>query len=212
MDSNLAKLLTVDKLAYGRYAFKFELLNDRVKESARDDMILKAISCGEELALRYINKNELDIFSLIKKYNLNFRISKDTVDAYGRNLLGFFNYPNTITIMDSALKNILLAANECSFPLDEDTIKRIVCSHELFHYLENKNPKEFYTKTAKCVTGHFFKFERKSHPIILSEIGAMAFASKLNNLSFSPYILDYLLLYKIDKKKASDLYEAVTED
>ena len=40
----------------------------------------------------------------------------------------------------------------------------------------------------------------------------MAFASKLNNLSFSPYILDYLLLYKIDKKKASDLYEAVTED
>ena len=64
MDSNLAKLLTVDKLAYGRYAFKFELLNDRVKESARDEMILKAISCGEELAFRYINKNELDIFSL----------------------------------------------------------------------------------------------------------------------------------------------------
>ena len=52
----------------------------------------------------------------------------------------------------------------------------------------------------------------KSHPKILSEIGAMAFALKFNNLTFSPYILDYLLLYKVDKKKAQELYEAVMEE
>lgn len=212
MNSNLAKLLTIDKEMYGRYAFKFELLNDKIKESDRNEMILKAISCGEELAQKYLDDGKSDIFKLIKEHNLDFKISKEAVDAYGRNLLGFFNYPSTITIMDSALKNILLAANECGFSLDDDTIKRIVCSHEFFHFLENKDPKEFYTKTAKCVTGHFFKLERKSHPKVLSEIGAMAFAYKLNNLSFSPYILDYLLLYKIDKKKASDFYEAVMED
>ena len=114
-------------------------------------------------------------------------------------------------IMDSALKNIILSANECGFKLDEDMVSKIVCAHEFFHFLENKSPKEFYTKKAKCQTGHIFKLALKSHPKILSEIGAMAFASEFNNLTFSPYILDYLLLYKVDKKKAQELYEAVME-
>lgn len=114
--------------------------------------------------------------------------------------------------MDSALKNIILSANECGFKLDEDMVSKIVCAHEFFHFLENKSPKEFYTKKAKCQTRHIFKLALKSHPKILSEIGAMAFASEFNNLTFSPYILDYLLLYKVDKKKAQELYEAVMEE
>lgn len=96
-----------------------------------------------------------------------------------------------------ALKNIILSANECGFKLDEDTVSKIVCAHEFFHYLENKSPQEFYTKKAKCQTGHIFKLALKSHPKILSEIGTMAFASEFNNLTFSPYILDYYYYIKL---------------
>ena len=47
MNSNLEELLKLSKEVYGRYAFKFELLNDKIKESDRNEMILGAISCGE---------------------------------------------------------------------------------------------------------------------------------------------------------------------
>lgn len=104
MNSNLEELLKLSKEVYGRYAFKFELLNDKIKESDRNEMILGAISCGEAWAQKFKNIQKSNIFELIKEYNLEFKISKEAYDAYGRNLLGFFNYPKTITIMDSALK------------------------------------------------------------------------------------------------------------
>ena len=50
MNSNLEELLKLSKEVYGRYAFKFELLNDKIKESDRNEMILGAISCGETFA------------------------------------------------------------------------------------------------------------------------------------------------------------------
>lgn len=36
MNSNLEELLKLSKEVYGRYAFKFELLNDKIKESDRN--------------------------------------------------------------------------------------------------------------------------------------------------------------------------------
>lgn len=36
MNSNLEELLKLSMEAYGRYAFKFELLNDKIKESDQE--------------------------------------------------------------------------------------------------------------------------------------------------------------------------------
>ena len=74
MNSNLEELLKLSKEVYGRYAFKFELLNDKIKESDRNEMILGAISCGEAWAQKFKNIQKSNIFELIKEYNLEFKI------------------------------------------------------------------------------------------------------------------------------------------
>ena len=59
MNSNLEELLKLSKEVYGRYAFKFELLNDKIKESDRNEMILGAISCGEAWTQKFTYKNQI---------------------------------------------------------------------------------------------------------------------------------------------------------
>lgn len=210
MNEKLTRLLGFDDIVYGRYAFEFELIKDRISMDERDSLALQAIECGQKAADKILSEGK-DIYSVAEEEKLEIKESEDTPEHFTDTLLGLFQYPNKITIMKKAIHSAVEEGKRQGLEIDERKAIQTVISHEIFHFLENKNPKDYMTKVTKVTTFHLGPIRLKSKVAVLSEIAAMAFAKRLTGLSFSPYILDYLLMNTIDKSKAQDIYSAVIE-
>lgn len=205
LDEKLNRLLKVGDNVFGRYQFLFSTINNKLTEEKREEYIIKSLECGKNTAIEYKDETAED---LLKKFNINILIDDEND---GGNLLGYFKYPNKIVIHNLNIFRIHKKLAKNGITLSCDKIKEVVIAHELFHYLENAKPEKFFTQTEKITTFKFLKHEFKSKIIALSEIAAMAFAKEFANLSFSPYVLDYVLLSCIDKEKAYDMALTVFE-
>ena len=205
MNKDLEKLINIDDYTYGLYTFLFENLNDKITNVQKHEYIIKSIECGKEYALKYKDKS---IYDLLEENNL--KVKEEIEEGEYRNLFGLFTYPNQITLFTTNIYRVYKKLNNNGLDISEEKIKEVVLAHEFFHYLENKDHKNFYTKVEKITTFKLFKLNIKSNVIALSEIAAMNFAKNFCSLDFSTYIFDYYLLESIDFKKSKSMLDTLT--
>ncbi len=206
MDSNLEKLINIDDFTYGEYTFLFENLCDKISKEKKEEYIKKSIECGNSNANKYLNSS---IYDLLKANNIE--VYEEINEGEYRNLFGLFHYPNKITIFTTNIYRVFKKLNQNGIEITEEKIKEVVLAHEFFHYLENKDSKNFYTKCEKITTFKLFKLELKSRINALSEIAAMNFAKTFTNLGFSTYVFDYYLLETIDKDKSKSMFDTLCD-
>lgn len=202
-------LASLSEADWGMYAFSREPLEGRFTAEQKRKYTVEANSCGREWAKKmtaqYGTKSP---YSLAKKMGLKVETPK--VPAGGELVLfAQFVQPDEITIFtDCVDKAVALREGGAPGLFEREKLMNVLLAHELFHAVEERYSEEIYTHTEKV---ELWKkpFSNRSRIACLSEIAAMAFAAELNGLTYSPYMLDVLLVYSYDKNAAWGLYDEI---
>ena len=198
---------------YG-YAFSREPLNGKFTDEQRQEWMKKSLDCGQEYAQRirkeYGTRDPIELAAL-----LSMSVSYPEVpDKTDRVLFAEYRVPNKICIyMDAVNKanKLLLDPKVLEVLTEELDICRLLLSHELFHFAEERYREEIFTQTEKVRLWSLGFLHNDSNVIALSEIAAMGFAKELMGLSYSPYLMDVFLVYGYSPQEASGLYEEMLE-
>lgn len=193
-------------LQWGRYAFSREPLEGKFTAEQKDAYTLAANDCGarwaDQMAERFGTRNPFRIAQA-----LGLRVETPSTPAGGGQVLfAQFVQPDEITIFTDCLEKAMELG---ILRLSRDQLERIILAHELFHAVEEQNP-DIYTRTEKIELWRK-PFSNRSSIACLSEIAAMAFAKRLLNLPFNPYVLDVLLVYPYDATAACGLYAEIRD-
>jgi len=192
-----------------RYAFSREPLNGRFNDGTRHDLMLQAISCGRDNALKYeeLYKTK-DPWKMAEQ--MNIKVDRpDMPQSKDRVLFAEYREPDTVHIFEDGMEKAAVTLKEPGIPdaiAGVGQIRDILLSHELFHWIEVHHKKEIWTLTYKTELWAPKPFHNRSGVAVLGEIAAMAFAKKLTGISFSPYVLDALLVYGYSPAAAGALY------
>lgn len=206
-------LLQVDDETWGLYAFSRELLNHRISGEKKLEMIFKARNCGKEYANRIlIESGTTDVQTIAKNFKLKIEV-QDALITGKRILFARYTPPDKIEIMEEPIqKSTDLISKETPSLIEyfnNNDIIEILLGHEIFHFLEEQHNHEIYTRNEKILLWNFMGFKNYSTIHVLSEIGAMAFIKELKGLSYSPFLLDFLLYYSYDPFNAEKIYRDI---
>lgn len=206
------EMMAIREELWGRYAFLHEPLERKITKEQKEEYAGLAMACGREEAVRL---KEDCPGQMVREIVFEQGIRLDTPDmpnGGGHIIFAQFEESGKITIfMDCVKKAKKLIQEEQLEDLFADVdIFSVLLSHELFHAIEHKKRKEIFTQTEKIELWRR-PFSNKSRIIALSEMAAMAFAKELQNLAFSPYILDVVLMYCYNEEAAEALFEEMME-
>lgn len=210
----LENLVKIPDLEWRHYAFSREPLNGKFNDSKRLEWAEKSIECGEIYAEKLISKyGSTDAVFLAKKLELEVSYPQYP-EKTDRVLFADFAMPNKIQIFMDAVWRAerLMKKNSVKKILTEKlNPAKIILSHEIFHYIEEKYKNEIFTKTEKTRLWQLGFLHNDSGIYALGEIAAMSFAKRLNELPYFPYIMDVFLVYDYSAEDASGLYEEMME-
>lgn len=173
------------------YLFATEPLKNKITTDQRKELIKGAVKCGQQFAddVRH-QYGTIDASQLADK--LCHVTHVDVPPIVNQVLLASLTEPNDLKIFDQPIQELV----KLKLPgFDQRVISNIVLGHELFHFLEGKHPDAF-TQTAKVELWHIGSYHHRSTVTVISEIAAMVFSWRLNRLSYSPLVLNILLLQK----------------
>lgn len=203
------KLKTLSEADWGKYAFSREPLEGKFSEEQKMQYTVKANDCGRDWACRTVGQYGTNKpVELAEKLGVKVKYQNIPTGG-GLVLFAQFVEPDEITIFTDCVDKAAEIEDECGCGiLNREMLINTLLAHELFHVVEERHVKEIYTRTE---TVELWKrpFSNRSAISCLSEIAAMAFAARLLNLEFSPYILDVLLVYSYDKNAALGLYDEI---
>ncbi len=205
-------LCEIPEEEWGEYAFSREPLRGKFNKEQRTELTRQAIACGREYASKLQEEyHTADPQVLAGKLGMIVDYPEMPQNA-SRVLFAEFREPKTIHIyMDGVNKGRqLLDEPGVLEALGDVNIGKLLLGHELFHFVEEKYKKEIWTQTYKIELWHK-PFHNRSSVIVLGEIAAMAFTRALNDLSYSPYVMDAYLVYGYSPEAASGLYEEMME-
>lgn len=210
----VSDLCLIPEEDWGFYAFSREPLNGKFDDEKRRDLTLKAILCGREYADKLFDEyNTTNPESLCRMFSVKVDFP-DMPQNKDRVLFAEFHEPDEIHIyMDGVRKGRELLGEpgvSDAFGTNMD-ISKILLSHELFHFVEQKYKREIWTLNYKIDLWNLGPLHNFSGISVLGEIAAMSFTKKLMNLSYSPYVLDAFLVYGYSPEAASGLYEEMME-
>lgn len=195
---------------WAKYAFSREPLNGKFTDEQRVELTRKAMACGREYAERVVKEHGVrDPEKLAEKLGMKVDYPR-MPQSTDRVLFAEFREPNKIHIyMDGVDKGEVLFAepgvrHALTAQLD---IKKLLLGHELFHWVEEKYRKEIWTRNYRLRLWEVGPVHNDSTVMVLGEIAAMAFTQALNNLHYSPYVMDAYLVYGYSPEAASALYE-----
>ncbi|MGG5357803.1 MULTISPECIES: hypothetical protein [unclassified Enterococcus] len=208
LDTVISELKKVPETVWGQYQFQRELLGKRFTEDEKQAMIKKAVICGQEEAAKikqiYPHHNIEEIY---QKLGLSIQYEEEEMIG-GRLVLATFNNEDGVTFMKKPLENLLM--QQKPFCWTEEQMAAMILGHELFHYIET-NTSQIYTQSTKITLWRLPFYNHRSSIRALSEIAAMSFSKQLNQLDFSPYLLEIILLWSYDQQRVQTLYEEVME-
>lgn len=206
MADRLAGLSTAQ---WGRYAFSREPLEGKFTPEQMRMYTEKADACGRQWADRMAAQYGIRTPRLLAQA-MGLKVEEaPTPVGGGLVLFAQFVQPDTVTIFTDCIQKAASIQEESGCPLLlPDRLREILLGHELFHAVEERYPKEIYTRTEKIQLWRK-PFSNLSSIACLSEIAAMAFAARLLDLTVSPYLLDVLLVYPYDQAAATGLYEEI---
>ncbi len=210
---NLSK---IDDITWGKYNLEIDLLHNKIKKDEQDSLVIGAINCGKELAKKLKNEygtNDLkEIASLNKLQILN---RQGYNDPAGRLIFALFTPPRKIQIMEEPLNNCRRHTKEFrninNAIFIKDNLAQLITAHELFHFFEEENKKTIYTRTTKIVLWKFLGIRYKSTIRNLSEIAAMAFAREITDFPYSPFLVDFVLLWDYSRRNTLKNYNEIVE-
>lgn len=207
MNNEVVKLLNISDYDYYKYLLNQDPIRQKIDENKVDYLIYESVKCGEEEAYKLVNKyNNQDVFNIVKEMNLNIENTNSSETGY----YGYFEEPNKIVIYNNSIEEAFeFFKNETDILTSKEYIERVVLAHELFHYIEYKKP-DLFINTYKIKLWSIFKYTRRSNIVYLGEIAAMAFANKLIGKKTYSHVLDYILLYNLDKKQADIFLKEIT--
>lgn len=160
---------------------------------------------SEELKEKY-GKRTIDEYIKELKIKLTYKEAHNGLEYI---YFGTYEKPNKMTIYkDNIQKGKKIAVKEKINGLEKINIQDIVKAHELFHHFEETRS-DLYVNTNKITLWRLGKYEYKSKLISQAEIASMAFAKHLLDLSFSPNVLDVLLLYPHNEEQSNQLYRTI---
>lgn len=205
----VADLTSIDDMVWGQYAFSREMLNKKLTPEQRHDFITESIKTGvetaEKIQIKYPN---FSIAEIVAAHGIRVEMMKNEDEVVGsRILFALFTPPNLIQISKGPIEKI--GAYELP-GLAAENVENMMLAHELFHFIESHD-KEMYTQKTKIVLWKFLFYSYKSTVRATSEIAAMAFSKTLNQMKYSPFMLDILLFYSYDPQTATKMYYEVMD-
>jgi len=202
-------LCQIEDMEWAKYAFSREPLSGKFDDAARNDLMQKAFECGEKAAQECIAQYETsDPQEIAKAMGLKVSYPMTPQDG-GRVLFAEFYPPSEVCIYMDAVEraNALFKKQGVREALGNVKIPNILLSHELFHFIEDQQVDEIWTKTYKIELWKIGPIRNRSRIVVLSEIAAMGFCKELNKLPYTPYVMDAFLVYGYSSDLASRLYE-----
>lgn len=196
IEISLNKLLNTKELVFAKYQFNTSKHNNIIFES--EEFINESIEFAKELALKFKDKK---IDELVKEYNLSIVNINDLKDNY---TLSCFKSPNKIVINEENVNRVYKKINHYGIKLEKDKIKDISIAYALFFYL-------IKTMNSIIIDNDNSLKKEVLRDKSLIEVCAKTFAKELTNLSFSAYVLDFILYTSIDDAKAKDMMLSIFE-
>jgi len=214
----LRYLHTVNDMTWGRYAFSFDILQNRIPPLRQDEMAQKAAACGEEWASRMMAQTgSADPVSMQKALGLVLVENDALITESARPIFAQFVPERRIEIMSQPLRIYSSfyqkETNNMSSPLfpRPEQLRSLLLAHEIFHYVEECNSKEIYTRTEKIRLWSLLWIRWDSTVRALSEIAAMSFAKTLVNVDYNPFILDTILFYSCNKEMTEKTFHRIMD-
>lgn len=194
------------------YIYSRSIVNKKIDSEEKEQMIKESVECGKEYArkirVEFENKSISDI---AEKLRLRVELN-DGETMKERILFAQFHPPDKVHIMSEPLlkyEDILNASFYKDRLPTKEEIYNCILAHEMFHYIEERDKTTIYTQTKRISLFRVGKLSYKTPISALGEIAAMSFSKELNNLSYSPFVIDVLLSYYFDKKVASEIYKDI---
>jgi len=203
-------LRDVSDIAWGRYAFKNEMLKDKIPVERRDEMTRDAMICGEQWAQRMIMQtNTTDAQTMLESLGLELAEKDMDMLKMPRQLFAQYIPDKRVEIMTQPI-SLYSEMYEPEFP-EPAQVRSLLIAHEMFHYIEELNKDEIYSRTEKVCLWKIFNFKWESTVRTVGEIAAMSFAKKLTGADYSPYMLDIILLYSYKADLAVRVFQRIME-
>nr|WP_314462998.1 hypothetical protein [uncultured Clostridium sp.] len=214
LEGMVSDLIKIEPVQWYGYAFSREPLNGIIQDKKRREWMERSLSCGREYAQKICRKYRTKDPRKLAEF-MGVDISyPEYPEKTDRVLFAEYRAPNKICIyMDAVMKaKKLIERLEISGILTKEVdVSQLLLSHELFHYLEEENRHEIFTKTEKIRLWSLGFFHNDSNVIALSEIAAMGFAQEIMGIQYSPFLMDVVLVYGYSVEEASGLYEEMME-
>ncbi|MDO5147406.1 MAG: hypothetical protein Q4D60_10410 [Eubacteriales bacterium] len=212
LEEMVSELLKLGEQQWGSYAFYHEPLERKFTEEQKKEYTARACACGREEARKLMTQFPgRKVRDIIKDMGLKGEMP-DLPTGGGHVIFAQYTEPDQILVFGDCVKKAEKMIEEANLwnCLGKVNIEEILFAHELFHAVEFQKKREIYTQTEKIELWRK-PFSNKSKILCLSEMAAMEFAKELTGISFSPYVLDVLLMYGYEKEAASALYEEILE-
>ena len=197
---------------FSRYAWSREPLEGKFNREQKLDYFLKSGKCGQMEAVLLKDRYKTGSPEFLAGA-MGLKVLTPQIPLGGAHVI-FAQYeePDKITVFLEAVERaeILIKENNLSSLLENVDVRSLLLAHEIFHGVEYRKKDTIYTMTEKV---ELWKqpFSNKSRLICLGEIAGMAFAKEIMGISFSPYVLDVLLMYGYHEEAATALYEEIME-
>jgi hypothetical protein len=211
-------LRDVNDKAWGRYAFSNDLLRERVPLPRQDEMTVKAMACGEEWAQRMIRKTgAINPDSMLEALGLTLTLNDADMTNSKRPLYAQFIPDRCIEIMTqpiamySSIYEKEAGSMKPPLLIPPGELRPLLMAHEMFHYVEEGNKKEIYSRTETIRLWKLLFLKLNSTVRAVSEIAAMSFAKTLTCVDYSPFILDPLMLYGYNKEGAEKVFRRIMD-
>ncbi len=208
----MEKLVKLSEAEFGMYAWSREPLEGKFDREQKLRYILEAGRCGrEEAALLKAENKTGDPNIIANKMGLKV-FTPDIPLGGGHVIFAQYVEPDEVTIFMDGVERAerLIADHSLGGILEHVDVKSLLLAHEIFHWIEYCKEDSIYTRTEKV---ELWKrpFSNKSRLVCLGEIAGMEFAREMLGISFSPYVLDVLLMYGYQEDAATALYEEIME-
>ena len=194
LDELILKLQTISDEQWCDYQFQRELLVEKVSLSEQQRWGALARECGKTLAetinRKYCTRN---IQELCDRFDVAISYG-ETAWRNDRLTLATYDETTGICLMTEPIQKF---EQEKITALPLEQVTSLILAHELYHHLETCDP-TLYTQQKTVELWRFFGYRHQSKIRTLSEIAAMSFSEKLNNVGFSPYVLEVAMIWPYD--------------
>jgi len=204
------ELSTITDNDWSLFEYSGEMLRDKMTNDEKLEMIQNSWNCGVVWAKKM--KSEYNIDELLPATSLASYLKLIVTDRIGkptkyRMVFAQFIMDDKIEIIDEPIERYELLSKKSDILPSAQILKEILIAHEIFHFLEENNKLEMYTRNKTIKLWKLFNYEHRSTVNSNSEIAAMAFAKELCGINFSPQVINVLLSYPMEVDFSKKIYD-----